>query len=672
MQLKNFKYLFFSAFLCAFIFIQYAEAQTDSSYLQTEETLEDILQEPIGEVDQSDLYEQLELLMLNPVNLNTAGIDELLTIPIMDFNAAELIVEHRKKFGYFFSVNELYTVENLDHSLIQKITPFLIVKKVKTEQPEAPSTFEIISANSKILLRSRIINSLQTNKGFTENKYLGSKPKTYTRLLINYNNQFQAGYLADKDAGEKDFNEFSSFHIAVNDFEFIEKAVLIDYLLEFGQGLTFWSPYAYSKGADAIIPVKRKDRNIRPYTSSTENNFFRGAGAAFHFGDFIVTGFYSNNDFDANIDSATGKITSTPVDGLHRTENEILKRNAANEKMIGGRIDYRFENILNLGVVYYQSQISNEFQPSSVYDISGDKFNYTAASYNLLLNRFNFAGEFSYNGISVASLNIMEFFIGNDFTFITSFRNYPRNFYSLHGYAFGEKSGATQNEVGIYSGFRWRTPFGLLNFYYDQFKFPYATYYNPTSTQGDEYLIDFLSKPIQKFEIRGRYKYENKDFTESINNSKTVVKRLRQVFRSELIYTISNKIRLRGRFEYNTFRMAEIGENENGYLIFQDVRYSPSINLNVYGRIIFFRTDSFDSAIYEYENNLTGVLTNVPLYGEGIRWYLLVRFRPHKIFTISAKYSETYKPTEISLGSGDNLIQGNLDNTVSLQIDVNL
>jgi hypothetical protein len=242
----------------------------------------------------------------------------------------------------------------------------------------------------------------------------------------------------------------------------------------------------------------------------------------------------------------------------------------------------------------------------------------------------------------------------------------------LHGYAFGERNGTTQNEVGIYTGFRWRTPVGLLNFYYDQFKFPYATFFNPNPTQGDEYLLDFLSKPIKKFELRARYKYENKDFTAGIDNSKNVVQRLRQVFRGELIYSISNTIRLRGRFEYNTFRINQTGENEKGYLIFQDVRYSPSVNLNVYGRIIFFKTDSFDSAIYEYENNLTGVLTNIPLYDEGIRWYLLIRFRPHKIFTISAKYSETYKPSERSLGSGDNTIQGNLDNTVSFQLDINL
>ena len=38
--------------------------QTDSSYLKTEEILEDILQEPVGDIDESDLYDQLEQLLL--------------------------------------------------------------------------------------------------------------------------------------------------------------------------------------------------------------------------------------------------------------------------------------------------------------------------------------------------------------------------------------------------------------------------------------------------------------------------------------------------------------------------------------------------------------------------------------------------------------------------------
>lgn len=668
--MKFISYIFF--FLIILLSTVETFSQTDSSYLRTEEILEDILQEPVGDIDESDLYDKLEQLLLNPVNINTATLDDLLQIPLIEISDAQLIIEHRKKFGIFFSLSELNTVENLDRELIKNITPFLYIEKKPIDVTEPPGKIETIASKSNVLLRSRYITALQQNDGFLRNRFEGTKPKIYNRLLVRYNNQFQAGYLTDKDPGESALNEFSSFHIAANDIGFINRAVIMDYLLEFGQGLTFWSPYAFSKGADAIVPVRRNDRILRPYTSSTENNFFRGVASAFNFGDFILTGFYSYNYFDANIDSVTNKITSTLIDGLHRTPGEIRKKNAASERLFGGRLDYRPGNFLHIGFIHYQSKTSNEFQPSNFYDISGDQFNYTAASYRIIFNNFNFSGEFSYNGISVASINIAELLVSNNFSFITSLRSYPRNFYSLHGYAFGERNGATNNEVGIYTGFKWRTPIGLLNFYYDQFKFPYATFFNPNPTQGDEYLVDFLTRPIRKFELRTRYKYENKELTQVTDNSKSVVKRLRQIFRGELIYTITNQIRLRGRFEYNTFRISETGQNEKGYLIFQDVRYSPTNNFNLYARIIFFKTDSFASAIYEYENNLTGVLTNVPLFNEGIRWYLLMRYRPLKFITLSAKYSETYKPAEKSLGSGDNRIPGNLDNAFSFQIDLNL
>jgi len=647
-------------------------SQTDSSYLKTEEILDDILQEPAGESDNSDLYDQLEQLLLNPINLNEATLEDLLQIPELDISTARLILDHRKRYGNFFSLGELNAIPNLDKNLVKRITPFLYVQKKQTNIQQEPNNFETVISNSEVIFRNRFINELQNNEGFLTNKFEGTKPKLYNRILAKYSSHLQVGYLAEKDAGESAIDEFSTFHIAFNDIGFVYKAVIMDYLLEFGQGLTFWTPYAFPKGADAIYPVNRTDRIIKPYTSSTENNFFRGAAATFNVGNFLFSGFYSFNYFDANIDSVTGEITSTSEDGLHRTQNEIRRRKSANEKMLGGRIDYRLGNYLNLGALYYHSSLSNPFQSSGIFDISGNEFDYSAFSYNLSLNRLAFSGEFSYNGISVASINIFQILISKAFTFITSFRNYPRNFYSLHGFGFGERNGATNNEVGIYTGFKWRTPIGLLNFYYDQFKFPYATFYNPTPSNGDEYLLDFLTKPIRRLELRSRYKYENKDVPVAFDNLKQVVKRIRQVIRGEIIYSVSNRIRLRGRFEYNSFRISQPSGKENGYLIFQDIRYSPTDNFNLYGRIIFFKTDSFNSAIYEYENNLTGVLTNIALFGQGIRWYLLVRFRPIRLITLSVKYAETYKPDEISLGSGNNSIPGNTDNTISLQLDLNL
>jgi len=662
-------------FLLALIFLtKISFAQTDSTYLQTEEVLEDILQEPIGEIDDSDLYESIEQLLQNPINLNTATGNELQVIPGMDINSAKLILDHRNRYGNFFSVNELNAVQNLDKSRIKNIKPFLFVVKPKDQiiSEKEESGLEKFMGRSSILFRSRIINALQPSRGFLENRFTGTKPNIYNRLLLRYNRQFQIGYLAQKDAGELRLDEFSTYHFAVNDFGIIHKAVIMDYLLEFGQGLTFWSPYAFSKGPDAVYPVKRTDHLIKPFTSSAENNFFRGAAAAIKIEKLYFSVFYSNNSFDANIDTVTGNILSTPIDGLHRTDSEIRKRKSATEKMWGGRIDYVSEKFLSLGVLHYQSSYSNKFEPSSIFDITGSDFKYTAFAYNLYLDKFNFSGEFSYNGISVASINIVQLALSSNFTFITSIRSYPRNFFSFHGYAFGERSGATTNEFGIYTGFRWRTKIGLINFYYDQFKFPYSTFFNPQPATGDEFLVDFTNKPIKKLETRIRYKYEKKDVPELLGNTKQLVKRLRQLMRFELIYSLSNKIRLRGRFEYNSFKIKSINSTENGYLIFQDIRVSPNNSLNFYGRIIFFKTDSFNSAIYEYENNLTGVLTNIPLFGEGIRWYVLLRYKLLNFIALSLKYSETYKPGVESIGSGFNEIPLNVSNTIGLQLDLNI
>jgi len=645
--------------------------QTDSTYMTTEEVLEDILQEPIVETDNSDLYEILEQLLREPINLNEAHLDDLQRIPGMDLSSAQLIINHRNKYGKFFSVSELNAVQNLDRELIRNISPFISVTPV-TETIEPTGSMENIFGNTKVLFRSRFANDLQTRSGFTDGDYEGTKPRVYNRLLLKYQNHIQAGIIIEKDPGEISLYEYNSYHFAVNDIGILHRAVIMDYIHEFGQGLVFWSPYAFSKGSDAIYPVKRNDKFIKPYTSSSEVNYLRGAAASVMIDKFLFTAFYSNNSFDANIDTVTGEITSLPLDGYHRTENEISRKRAASEKLLGGRIDYFNEKIFKVGILHYQSQFSNSFYQSSIYDISGSDFNFSSVYYDVYFDRINLFGEAAYNGTSVASINAIQIAVTRDFSFIASIRNYPRNFISIHGFGFGERSGLTSNEFGIYTGFRCRTFFGLINFYYDQFKFPYATFSNRQPSDGDEFLVDLLSKPFSKFEIRARYKYEKKDVPETLDNTSQLVKRLRQSTRFELIYNVSKLLRLKGRFEYNNVSINELNETENGYLVFQDIRFTPTSDFNLYGRLIFFRTDSFESAVYEYENNLTGVLNNIALFGEGIRWYLLMRYKAMKFLTLSFRYSETYKPEEKTISSGTNEINNNVDNIISLQIDINL
>jgi predicted DNA-binding helix-hairpin-helix protein len=83
-------------------------SQTDTNYIKTEDVLDELVEESQEEEVSSDLYDILETLVQNPVDLNTAGINELQRIPFIDFSIVEQIINHRNKYGLFFSVNELY------------------------------------------------------------------------------------------------------------------------------------------------------------------------------------------------------------------------------------------------------------------------------------------------------------------------------------------------------------------------------------------------------------------------------------------------------------------------------------------------------------------------------------------------------------------------------------
>ena len=100
------------------------------------------------------------------------------------------------------------------------------------------------------------------------------------------------------------------------------------------------------------------------------------------------------------------------------------------------------------------------------------------------------------------------------------------------------------------------------------------------------------------------------------------------------------------------------------------MRIKPFRNLTITSRIILFNSDSFNSSVYEYEYDLQGILSNVGLSGSGIRWYIVGNYRFTNFLKISLKYAETYKPDEKQLSSGEALLYNNVDNRLSLQLDL--
>ena len=642
---------------------QFFFCQQDSLF-STENSIESLIENSGLDKEDTKLMDLIDNLLSNPININKTTIEKLAQIPFINDVEAGKIIHYRNKHGNFSSLKDLYNVNDLTKETIKKVLPFITI--IKTKEP-AVSNYLSLLKKTKFSLRSRFISDLQNRQGYISNSFAGSKLKSYNRLKIKYFNKFQLGLLIDKDAGEKSFTDFTSYSLGFENLSIFKKIILGNYTLEFGQGLSLWSPYAFSKSSETVNSVIKDDRNITNYYSSDENKFFRGGAAEFNIYNGKFTFFYSDKYLDANIDTNSQTVSSLIFSGYHRTGNEILHKNNLQQIAYGARIDYSILQKLDLSVLYYRIKFNYPFNNSKKYSPFGSQFSFYSTSYNFLLNNLNINGEFAYNGISVASINSIYFYLTKNFQFITSIRNYPRNYFSFYSAGFGEKS-HTQNETGFYTGFKWKTKFGIINFYFDQFKFPYPTNNVASSFKGNEILIFFKSRLTRNIQLNLKYNHNKEDISVISLETEKLSTQLKRKIRGELIYTFGKILRLRTRIEYLLVSNLSSSSKEKGLLNFQEIKFHHR-SFNIYGRFIIFDTGSYTSRIYEFENDLNGIFTNVPLWGKGIRWYLLIKYRLFKYLYLSLKYSETFKPDLKEISTGLNQIQNNLDNRLNFQID---
>jgi competence protein ComEA len=68
------------------------------------------------------------------INLNTATIEQLETLPGIGRKTAERIIEHREKVGAFKKVEELMNVKGIGEKSFLKIKPLLSVTPPKAEK----------------------------------------------------------------------------------------------------------------------------------------------------------------------------------------------------------------------------------------------------------------------------------------------------------------------------------------------------------------------------------------------------------------------------------------------------------------------------------------------------------------------------------------------------------
>lgn len=690
------KQLLFIFLLFSLPLIIVAQSGDEIISFSVEEIYEQLASEVDEDVDLTVLLEDLYYFSENPIHLNKATRSQLEKLPFLSEAQVQELLDYPGLHGKFVSIYELGLLSSFDPMTIQRLIPFITL-----EEKDEPRKLNIPTVahygRHQLLLRYQQV--MEDQQGFLpasdsllekspNSRYLGSPPKLYARYQFKYHDNISIGFTGEKDAGEEFFRgsqkqgfDFNSAHLFYQNTGFVQKVAVGDYHARFGQGLILWSGYSFGKSLDNIQSVERMGQGIRPYTSTDENNFLRGAAATFVWEKFRLTTFYSNKKIDGNkvvtdtLDSEEFYVTSFQETGLHSTPGEIEDRKTVREEIVGASLEYsanKAKLALNYAHAKYGSSLQRNIQPYSQFYFQGDEVSNLSLAYRFKLWRLNLFGETAMNDNSTfATINGMNVFLSSSASFVLVNRYYPADYYAVKANSFGEKQGS-RNENGTYMAFEF-VPYQKLKLtaWYDMYQFPWLRYGVDAPSEGHEYALQLNYFQSSDFQMYGRFRFEqsqNNFSSEDVQVTKlqTVNK---QNIRLQLQYKVAEGLILKNRIEYS--QISDDESTEEGWLMYQDIQYAfQNIPLKLYARYALFDTDGWDSRVYAWENDVLYAFSVPAMYDKGTRSYLMAKYSINKNMDAWARISRTVYTNKDVIGSGLTTIDGNTKTEVKLMLRV--
>jgi len=629
---------------------------------------EDLFDRIENEVEELDELDDLQWLQEHPYDLNRVTRFQLQSLPGVSAEDANKVVTYRRKVSRFGSLEELERIPDLDKRVARRIKPFVMISR---EEEVRGLTVD---------LRTRTVRDLQVRRGFREHDFLGSPFKSYIRLAAVKPGVFETGLLHEKDAGERMDDGLESGYLLARSVGPISRLMIGDYGLESGQGLVLWKGAGFGKGGDAATSVKKSARGIQPHRSTDEFNFQRGVALSTEIGfnesTLDLTTFFSSRRLASTVENQG--VSSFYESGLFRTATEVQKEEGVRETMWGTRLTISSGKGWVTGATMYKATFDRKLFTGGATSSPQDHSTVAGVDAEVPLGDLLLFGEAARHLEGGAAwIAGMRIALRPKGSAVFLYRSYSDDFANLHAKGFGERDG-TSNEHGFYLGLELK-PFAwlVMNAYVDLFRFPVGTSVLPAPASGRELLLRGEIRVSPSIDLSVRYVAK---VTQTMANFPDVFGREVEVLQDRVqdrarfgaVVEIARDFRWRARIEGSRVKYLHNGAHEDGFLLYQDVQWKMHTGLTVETRLIFFDTDSFDSRLYEYENDLRGVFSNPALFGQGMRWYVLFRFTLSEAVSLSIKYAETQKDGVKSSGSGLNEIDGDLDNRISAQLDLRI
>jgi hypothetical protein len=649
-----------------------------------EQIIEALSESTFSEDQNSLLLDDLTKYSENPLNINTASAEELQRLNLLAYPQIRNILSYRSKYGPLLSLYELNAVEGLTPEIIQSLLPF-----ISFDQPEDSTRIKNPKLMQKIILRAK--TSFPLARGFSsvsETKtavYTGPPFGLYSRYQLEIPGRLEAGLIADHDAGEEFFKgtnpcgfDYYSGFISWQGKSILRQVTVGDYCLMFGQGVNYWSGSGLGK-SDNVINIMRTGQGARPYTSTDENLFFRGAAAVLGKGSMQLTLFYSDKKRDANLisDKNTGEtqFTSLKTEGYHRTQSETEDEKVLSERDAGIYGELRLEKF-RLGVLYSCQHFGlNMTKGTQVYkakSFEGNENSNLGIDWQGGFGRLQLFGEAGMSenkkyGISQGIILYAHQRLNVSFLY----RYFDPGFHAFYGNPLSEGSEG-RNERGFYSGVEIFPAAKIkISGYVDFYHFPWLTYSTIKPENGKDYMVRVDCAFSKKLNIYLRCKFESKPqkFSRDTGNPADYDEILNK-FRLHSEWRLADRLFLKNRIEYARYAFNNL--NENGFLVYQDLVLSPFRKFDLRFRYAWYNTDGYNSRIYTYENDLLYYFSIPEFHGIGQRIYLSLKWQPVEQITAYFKAGYTLHGNVDSWGSGNDVTKGNSRAEVRAEICIRL
>ncbi|MGB3799405.1 MAG: helix-hairpin-helix domain-containing protein [Lewinella sp.] len=670
-------YFLRAAALSCFLLSGYTVAAQEET---TEQLIEDVIAQDAeegGEFTFNDAFSLLEGYERRPLDLNRATAEELNATFLLSPLQTDRLLTYRDLMDGFISIYELQAVPGLDMETIRRLLPFVTVDK-GLDDVTVPLKTLLTEGQRELFVRGG--RRLERARGYdpADPRYLGSPDRLYLKYRQRYGNQLSFGVVAEKDPGEVFFGredvrrgfDYYGVHFFVRNLNRRVRALALgDFSVSFGQGLILFTGFGFGKSSYTTT-VARSSPTLQPYASVNEFSFVRGAGVTLDLGrHWEATVFGGRQNRTGNLAADSLSVSSLSLSGYHRTRNELDDRRLVGQTTYGGNLRYQPLRRLQVGINFVGEHLSTPLLPREQaynrYYFRGTDLGNVSLDYRYRLRNFSFFGEVAGIAFSgghgatpqasgLAMLHGVNVGLDPKVDLVLLYRRYAPEYRALNARPFGETAGG-RNETGLYlglelrPGLRWRA-----NAYVDVWRHPWLRYNIDAPSSGREYRFRLTYTIKRKldtyFELRSETKGAGVDGGEALKLD-PVIDRTRFQARLHAGYRITPALEWRSRLDAGFTEDAHDGR-QSGFMIFQDLHYRPLGAFSFSGRLAVFRTPGYDVRFYEYENGLTYNARVLPYYGEGLRSFLLLRYKGIRNLTLEARIARTQTTDGSTLGSG--------------------